>query len=180
MKASLLCKASKPQYYWRQAPRCSLLCDQGCKVDQCVCWTLQAMYFSLLLYFPFFFLWFPSKQHRVSSHLWMSSGGDLLWVAVLIEYCMVHGQIQGCNLTNRFTDGLWMTVKLPSMTRVINLVRCRINVVFRMIIYHLKFGRDCVQEVNSCAEGHVEGRRKIPACIVSQVHSSVILMRIAH
>lgn len=73
-----------------------------------------------------------------------------------------------------------MTVKLPSMTRVINLVRCRINVVFRMIIYHLKFGHDCVQEVNSCAEGHVEGRRKIPACIVSQVHSSVILMRLAH
>jgi len=76
-----------------------------------------------------------------------------------------------------------MTVKLPSMTRVINLVRRRINVVFRMIIYHLKFRRDCVPEVNSCAqgtgEGHLEGRRKIPSCIVSQVHSSVILMRIA-
>lgn len=97
----------------------------------------------------------------------MSWGGklrDLLWVTVLIEYCMVHGQIQGCNLTKRFMAGSWMTVKLPSMTCVINLVRCRINVVFRMIIYHLKFRRDCVREVNSCArgigEGHLEGRRK--------------------
>lgn len=127
-----------------------------------------------------------NRTFNKSSHLWMSWGGklrDLLWVTVLIEYCMVHGQIQGCNLTNRFTDGLWMTVKLPSMTRVINLVRHRINVVFRMIIYHLKFRRDCVQEVNSCAqgtgEGRLEGRRKIPSCVVSQVHSSVILMRIA-
>ena len=50
-----------------------------------------------------------------------------------------------------------MTVKLPSMTRVINLVRRRINVVFRMIIYHLKFRRDCVPEVNSCAQGTGEG-----------------------
>lgn len=127
----------------------------------------------------------PDKQHRVSQHLWMSKAGKLrdpLWVTVLIEYRMVRGQIQGCNLTKRFTAGLWMTVKLPSMTCVINLVWCGINVVFRMIIYHLKFRRDCIQEVNSCAQGIGEGyleRRKIPACIVSQVRSWVILMRIA-
>lgn len=62
-----------------------------------------------------------------------------------------------------------MTVKLPSVTCVINLVRCRINVVFKTIIYHLKFRHDCVRGVNTCAqgagEGHVEGRRKIPACV---------------
>lgn len=105
------------------------------------------------------------------------------WVTVLIGYCMVHGQLRGCNLTRKFTAGLWMTVKLPSLMCVINLVQCRINVIVKMTIYHLKLRRDCVWEVNSSAqgigEGRLEGRGKIPACIVSQVHSQVTLMRIA-
>lgn len=97
---------------------------------------------------------------------------------------MVHGQVQGCNLSTGFTAGLRVTAKLLHVTRVINLVQHRINVVFKIIIYHLKLRRSCAQGgANSRAqgirEGCSEGRRRIPACIVSPVQSWVALMKIA-
>lgn len=96
----------------------------------------------------------------------------------------MHGQVQGCNLSAGFTAGLRVTAELPRVTRVINLVRRRINVVFKIIIYHLKLRRGCARGgANSCArdvgEGCSEGRRQIPACIVSPVQSRVMLMKIA-
>lgn len=56
---------------------------------------------------------------------------------------MVHGQVQGCNFSTGFTAGLRVTAKLPRVTRVINLLRRRINVLFKVIIYHLKLRRGC-------------------------------------
>lgn len=65
---------------------------------------------------------------------------------------MVRGQVQGCNLSTGFTAGLRVTAKLRRVTRVINLVGRRINVVFRMIIYHLRLRHGHARGgANSCA-----------------------------
>lgn len=140
---------------------------------------------SFLLYFSFFWIpkWAASRVLTLVDVTGWGSWGSC-WLPVLTEPCMVHGQVQGCNLSTGFTAGLRVTAKLPRVTRVINLVLCRINVVFKMIIYLLKLRHGCAQGgANSCArdirEGCSEGRRKIPACIVSPVQSRVTLMKIA-
>lgn len=89
---------------------------------------------------------------------------------------MVHGQVRGCNLSTGFTAGLRVTAKLPRVTRAINLVPCRINVLFKMIIYHLESRRGCARGgANSCAQGigeRVLGGEKentCPHCFTSAV-----------